>query len=233
VTTEVRGALNLPGKLDGVDLSYVQTGVDYEKLAGAGFRFVIAKASEGVTGRDPRCAGHLAGARAAGMYAWTYGFARPSLGDPRGQARNLYEASGETYSRMCLDIEVRGDMSNPAIVAFAEEFCEEIESFGALAPVLYTFPDFARRLQPELGRSIVLARADLWMAWIPHVEPYAPGPLDKPYAPMPWERASLWQYGADHGFRAPGVPMPVDRNLFMGDEPALRAWLGLPPQEAA
>lgn len=232
MTAPERGALLLPGKLDGIDLSYVQTGVDYAKLAASGFKFAVVKASEGVTGRDPRCAQHLAGCRSEGMYAWTYGFGRPSLGDPAGQARNLYEASGETYTRMCLDLEVRGDLSNGEIIAWAEEFCAELETFGALAPVVYTYPDFARRLQPDLGKSIVLARTDLWMAWIPRAEPYAPGPLDVPYSPLPWARASCWQYGGDGTWRTPGIPMTADRNLFMGDDAALRAWLGLPPEAA-
>ena len=39
----------------------------------------------------------------------------------------------------------------------------------------------------------------------------------------------LWQFSGNAGYRVPGIPVDVDRNVWRGDEAALRAWFGLPP----
>ena len=40
----------------------------------------------------------------------------------------------------------------------------------------------------------------------------------------------LWQYSGNSGYRVDGIPVDVDRNVFRGDESALRAWFGLPEE---
>ena len=228
-----RPALGLSGYVDGIDVSWVQQGINYEKVAAAGFRFAVYKAAEGVSGVDSTALAHAAGFRSVGMLAIPYLFLHPAHGAPELQVRNLMRAMGDTWpGRVCLDIETRqAPDSNGELVRFLEMAVDECLRWGVLAPAIYTFPDFARRLQPELGASS-LGGCPLWMASFPR-QPWAPSPADRPYVPMPWVSWTMWQYGADNGYRVPGVFGDCDRDLFNGDEAALRAWLGLPAQAAA
>ena len=56
-----RPALGLSGYVDGIDVSWVQQGINYEKVAAAGFRFAVYKAAEGVSGVDSTALAHAAG----------------------------------------------------------------------------------------------------------------------------------------------------------------------------
>jgi lysozyme len=229
VSAPERPALGLPGRLDGIDVSWVQQTIDYAKVAAAGFRFAVYKAAEGLKAPDSTALAHAAGFRSVGMYALPYLFLHPAQGAPELQVRNLMRAMGDTWpGRVCLDIETRqAPESNLELVRFLELAVEECMRWGVLAPTVYTFPDFARRLQPELSRSETLGCCPLWMASFPR-QPWAPTPADDPYVPLPWASWSLWQYGADNGYRVPGVFGDCDRDVFNGDEGAFRAWLGLP-----
>lgn len=226
--TAPRPALQLPGRVDGIDVSAVQSSIDYEAVAAAGFRFCVAKVSEGLTYKDPMASRHLAGFRAAGLYTLVYTFLHPSKGSPRAQVLNAIGAMGNTYVPIALDLETRDAReSNAELVGFLEEACEAVREEGALRPLIYTFPWFSRGMQPELGRSRLSELADLWMACIPGPEPYTPSAGEMPYTPPPWTRTSVWQYGGDHGWRVPGIAGACDRDLFLGDEGELRRFLGL------
>lgn len=228
-------ALGLPGFLDGLDVSAVQGTVDYEKVAAAGFRFAVVKVAEGSGGVDSKGAAHLAGFRAAGMYALPYLFLHPSLGAPELQVANLARSLGTVWpGRVCLDIETRYQAeSNAEIVTFLEGAVAACLRWGVLPPVVYSFPDYLYRLHPEVGRSAVLASCPLWFAKFPF-QPYAPRASEWPSAPTPWDAVTLWQYGGDdttkgaHGYRVPGVFGNVDRDLFRGTEDDFRLFLGLP-----
>jgi len=231
VSAPERPALGLPGRLDGIDCSAVQSTINYERVAAAGFRFAIVKAAEGSSFVDGKCALHMAGFRAAGMYALPYLFLHPSQGNARLQLTNLMRALGSVWpGRVCLDIETRYESeSNAEIVHFLEDAVSCGLEWGALAPAVYTYPDYARRLQPELGASTVLAGCPLWMATYGAAQPWAPPTDYSPYVPLPWTSWALHQYSGDGGYRVPGVFGDCDRDLFQGDESAFRAWLGLPP----
>lgn len=222
-----RAALGYPNRLDGLDCSEFQPNIHYPTVAAAGFRFAIVRVALGSGYTDRRAAEHTAGFRDAGMYVLPYAAARPADRDPRPQANRLYDAMGDVYpGRLVLDLETRGNLTNAELVDFAEAFAEECETFGVLEPVLYSYPYYLKELGEELVGSR-LARMPLWLASFPY-EPWVPPPTFAPVPPPPWTRVALHQYGADDGFRVPGVGGACDRDLFMGDEDALRAWLGLP-----
>lgn len=236
-----RPALNLPGRVDGIDVSSVQSSIDYRRVAAEGFRFAIVKVSEGLAGRDSCAAKHLDGFRSAGMYAIPYHFLHPSQGAPELQVRNLVRQLGDTWpGRVCLDIETRqAPESNAELVRFLELAVEECMRWGSLAPAIYTYPDFARRLQPELGASTTLGGCPLWLAEYGSAQPWVPPWGYTPHAPAPWHAATLHQYSggrvvlngqvlSEEGYRVPGIFGACDRDLFLGVEADLRAWLGLP-----
>lgn len=226
-----RPALALPGRVDIVDVSQFQAGVDYAKVAAAGFRGAIVRAAWG-TAIDAAAAGHMARFRAEGLIVGVYGAARPELKNPRDQARALLRGMGETYTRAFLDLETRGGLSNAELIDFAEQYCDEVDKEGALSCGFYDYPDHELHLQPELAASSLGGRP-LWQAFYGGAQPWAPSPDEMPHVSLPWHAATLWQYGGDTGYRVPGVPGACDRSLFLGDEAAFRAFFGLPAVTAA
>lgn len=232
-----RPALELPGYVDGIDVSRVQTIADPEAVYRAGFRFAFAKVSEGLTYCDPRALDHMRRLRDAGLYVGTYGFARVQAGDPRAQARQAVDGCAavgvgtEHVVRPVLDLETAPDgWSADAMLAFADAWLDEVRLTGAL-PVLYTYTSFAHRLSgtptAKAALACLLDETPLWLAqyrsttsaWAPTSE------ADMPRVPWRWD---LLQYSGDGGYPVPGIPGATDRNLFRGDESALRAWFGLP-----
>ena len=214
-------ALCLPGYVDGIDVSRVQTITDPAAVYAAGFRFAFAKASEGTGYRDPAARRHLDALSAAGLLVGAYGFARVSLGQPREQARLAYDAAtsdGRHVVRMALDLE-----SCPAgtpwayLRDFAIEWVDEMRGFGSM-PVLYTMASW---LGP-LGATAL--EVPVWVAqyrsttraWAPDAASVLPGVWD------------LWQYSGDGGHRVAGIPQDCDRNLLRTDD--LRGWFGLPSE---
>lgn len=221
-------ALNLPGYVDGIDVSRVQTIDDAEAIARAGFRFAFVKVAEGLSYRDPRARSHLDALAGAGLHVGAYAFARVSQGHPREQARAAYDAAtddGRHVVRVVLDLESCPDGTPwPALHAFAAEWIAEMQTTGAL-PVLYTMGSWLQPLRAvELGVPI-------WVAQYRSVkEAWAPSHEEADAAFARWgPDVVLWQYSGDHGYRVPGIPEDCDRNLFRGDESALREWFGLPP----
>ena len=76
------------GFLEGVDVSHWQNTIDWSKVAAAGKRFAIIKASESTTYVDPLYATNRARAQAAGMWTGAYHVAQPNaaVGDALAEA---------------------------------------------------------------------------------------------------------------------------------------------------
>jgi lysozyme len=220
--------LRLPGYVDGIDVSAVQRIADPQAVYDAGFRFAFVKLSEGANYCDPRAQSHLAALRSAGLHVGGYGFARVA-GEPRAQARATVDrcAGAEHLVRPVLDLETApADWSSGALFAWAVDWLAEASRAGC-APVLYSYTSFLSGRLTVADRRTLLAAAPLWLAqyrsitsaWAPASEADMPKGYD-------WQ---LWQYSGDGGHPVPGIPGATDRNLFRGDESALRAWFGLPP----
>lgn len=191
---------------------------------------------------DPCGTKHLAGFRAAGMHAVPYLFLHPSQGNARLQVVNLVRSLGNVWpGRVCLDIETRYDYeSNLEIISFLETAVSVCLEWGVLTPAIYSYRDYLARLQPDLAKSSLLASCPLWLAEYGGKQPWVPPPDYQPHAPAPWSGATLHQYSgsrsvvngvvlSEEGYRVPGVFGACDRDLFLGSEEDLRAWLGLPP----
>jgi len=214
------------GFVDGLDVSSVQGAVDWEKVAEAGFRFVFVKVSEGDYGRDPRRLEYLTGARAAGVRTGVYHFAHVA-GDPIKQARALWDAMGDEMPiRAALDLEsAPHGTRREDVVDWSLRFIDEAERWFGRPPVFYTYPAFARWLQP-LPEDF--ARCPLWIAsYASTTHAWAPPLGMRPPVPAPWADWSLHQYSGNGGFRVAGVATDCDRDLFNGDESAFSAFCGL------
>jgi GH25 family lysozyme M1 (1,4-beta-N-acetylmuramidase) len=223
-------ALNIPGFVDGIDVSLLQHPAEYELVREAGFRWCIVKGSENWNYRDPRAVEHIAGCQAAGLLVGVYGYARP--GDPISQADNLIRSMGDVWlPRPVLDLEDPGFARwEPArVVEFAERFLDRLDTHGAADGVLYTYTSFAAKIQPALSQSARLARAPLWLAQYFSLDrPVAPTAANVEWAkaPKPWNQWTMWQYSGNKGHRVPGIGVDCDRNLFRGTVEECRAWFG-------
>lgn len=112
-------------------------------------------------------------------------------------------------------------------------------SFIERLPVIYTYPDFSNRHQPELSGSGVgkhpLCYASYKSKYDPiekksSLVPWYPEEGQAPLHPIPqpWTKATLWQYSGNNGLPVTGVSGSCDRQLFLGTEGEWKDFLGLP-----
>lgn len=216
--------LRLPGFCDGLDLSAVQRIDDADAVYRAGFRFAFVKATEGLRGRDPAYQRLASALRGAGLHVGAYHFAHVSLGEPRAQARLAYDtgtADGRHMVRVALDLEdAPKGMPWQQLRDFATEFLDELRATGGL-PIHY-LPGSWVVHTGGLGAPLWVAQyrstTSAWAPTLAEVERKLQGEVE------------LWQYSGNAGYRVDGIPVDVDRNVWRGDEAALRAWFGLPPE---
>lgn len=231
--------------LKGLDVSYVQGRIsDWKALYALGHRFVFVKVGEGNKALpDPRAADDIKGARDAGLKVGGYFFAYPlptlnaSVNrDPDKQAE-LHYALGQGIGLGVGDLPPQLDLEWPEPQNWAHWGCSAAqirdwglaylakqESLWGVTPGLYTYRDFWR----ELGASSEtrFARSKLWMAsYIPGEWP-APG--QTPFIPQPWTDWTFWQTTGGKYKLPSGVP--VDLDVFNGDEAALEALCMKPDQ---
>jgi len=217
-----RGALNIPGFVDALDVSSCQgLAIDYAKVAAAGFLLATVKASDGHS-LDPQARAHLVGFRSAGLYTNAYGFAHPDQGDPAGQARKIQEGIGDVVLiRPVIDLEyVPKAMGATELEDFTEGFAEACEQLGPLEPMLYMGKYFYLEHLAACADSVKLARLPLWLpAYRSVTTAWAPSSAaDWPKGFAPWgDGPTMWQYSGNGGYRVPGVPGDCDRSLFRGD----------------
>ncbi|MEU0563762.1 GH25 family lysozyme, partial [Dactylosporangium sp. NPDC006015] len=202
--------------ITGVDVSNHQGGINWSSVAGSGQRFMYAKASEGLTFTDSYFAANYANAKANGLYAGAYHFARPDRGGGTAQAdyfldRARYAADGRTLPPM-LDIEWPWEGSgstypcygmNPGqMVAWVNDFVTRVRERTGRPTMIYTSASW---WNPCTGNSGAFADQPLFVARYAS----APGTL-----PAGWSRWALWQYTDQAS--VPGVSGNVDHNVFNG-----------------
>ena len=218
-------ALAYPGFCDGLDLSAVQRIDDADAVRAAGFLFAFVKATEGLRGRDPAYQRHADALRGAGLHVGAYGFAHVSQGQPRAQARHAYDvatADGRHVVRVAMDLEdCPPGTPWQALRDFAAEYLDELRLTGGL-PLFYLPGSWLQHF-PGMGVPMWIAQyRSTTSAWAPTAEQVA--------TKLTPASVEIWQYSGNAGYRVPGIPVDCDRNVFRGDEAALRAWFGLAPE---
>jgi len=200
---------------------------------------VVHKASEGGDWRDPLYSERRPEAEAAGLLWGAYHFGTHQYSGAEQAAAFLAAAQPGPTTIMALDLEPNElNPANTMNIEQAEAFVLAIYQATGRLPLVYTHPIWADggsygRASISLGGAIgpqsILARCDLWLADY----------RDEPELPLAWAARGwrLWQYAgdvnADNGgsfdssSRAVAGVERCDRNLFVGDAPALyRYWNG-------
>lgn len=210
--------------LFGIDVSYHQDLIDWQKVRTSGVRFAIIKASEGEEYTDPMFEQNMLGAAEAEIVAGTYHFFLPKY-DPLMQARHyvktLQELGGDRPTLPpCIDIETTG-LGKTAYNQAVKVFLEEIFRLTGRTAMIYVSPGFWSSYLPVpvySGYKLLRSGVD-WAAeyplWVAH---YTSG---WPYQVYPWAGWAFWQYSSSG--KIAGITTRVDLNLFSGTAEELAA----------
>ncbi|KAF2760314.1 putative N,O-diacetyl muramidase [Pseudovirgaria hyperparasitica] len=196
--------------VEGFDISHYQSSVDFAGAYNAGLRFVLIKATEGTTYKDPAFSSHYNGATTAGFIRGGYHFARPSSSSGAVQASFFakngggWSNDGRTLPGM-LDLE--GDCagkSASAMVSWIQDFVETYLSETGRHCIIYTNRSW---WQSCTGDSTAFSNTSPL-----HLASWnnSPGTI-----PGGWGYQTIWQYN-DHS------SWGGDSDRFNGDATQLR-----------
>jgi GH25 family lysozyme M1 (1,4-beta-N-acetylmuramidase)/acylphosphatase len=200
----------------GVDVSYYQGHVDWQKVKAHGIAFAVARVADGPSFVDPQFGANWSGMKAAGVVRGTYQFFRPGH-DPIVQADLLIKqinAHGGLHDGdlpPALDIEVQDGVSDATLRSRALAWLEHVEAAFKRTPLVYTSPGF----WDGLAADKTFAKYTLWVAnW----------QTSCPTMPNSWSHWKFWQ-DADNG-SVPGISGHVDTDKFNGTLADLKAFAG-------
>lgn len=188
----------------GIDVSYYQDSIDWQKVKSAGYAFAFARVSDGTGFLDPQFQTYWAGMKQAGMVRGVYQFFRPE-DDPIAQADLLIKNTTFEPGDLppVLDVEVTDGVSSSKIVSRIQSWVQHVAQATGMKPMIYASPGFWNGVS---GASKIGGATDLWVAnWGASCPTMANGYSD-------WR---FWQT-ADSG-DVPGIPAGgVDQDVFNG-----------------
>lgn len=200
--------------IEGIDISSAQPlTIDWNKVKGAGVRFVYVKASEGVDYVDPFFMRHVANAKRAGVVTGAYHFLRVRHGKPQDASQQCDDFCKAYRAAKCemipaLDCEDEGNAGCTVSewLDAIREWVDRCKENLGVEPIVYTYPYFWSTLGSAVAKAEDIGRLKLWIA------NYVTSPA--PIIPKPWSDWTMWQDAASAGVigRVPGVPTIVDRN---------------------
>lgn len=185
--------------------------INYAKVAASGTRFVLVKATEGLTYFNKHYIEDRTRATSVGLITGSYHYAKPSwqLGSAAEQAK--YFAALTLSSRLpgdlppVLDLEESGGLPPIALQLWVNEFVTVMEKLAGRKPIIYTYPSFWR---DDMGNTHRFSDYPLWIADY--------NGKSNPTKPLPggWRDWTFWQYSCYGRIR--GIPVNVDKNVFNG-----------------
>jgi len=199
----------------GIDVSYWDSGIDWPKVRATGQRFMVAKATEGITYKDPTFDDNWFGAKSAGLLRGAYHFFRCNV-DAKKQADYFIDYvktvkdNGELPP--VLDLETNDGTPKEKIVPAVKIWLDRVEAAFGKKPIIYSGQYFLQDYLVVAGGGPPAWAKDypLWLAQYPNQ--YVDGM--KPFLPRGWFNWVIWQY-SDKG-RVNGINASVDMNLFNG-----------------
>lgn len=191
---------------EGIDVSHHQGPIEWDKVANDGVHFVLMKASEAFTFKDPRFQQNFRGCRDNGIRRGAYHFFRPSRDGVR-QADNLlaqldsveFGQAGDLIPT--LDCE---DFDGGSTSAYQNELracLDRIEAGIGKKPLIYTLRSFWLSIGNPDFSSYPLWVVDLSAREFPRL-------------PQHWTDYVIWQYTFTGAVN--GIAGDVDRDRFKG-----------------
>lgn len=191
------------GTVQGFDISHYQGTVDFKAAYSSGARFVIIKATEGTTYKDPGFSSHYDGATAAKLIRGGYHFAHPDSGSGATQA-NFFLANGGGWTSDgitlpgMLDIEYNPSgatcygLSAASMVSWISDFVSTYHTKTGRYPLIYSTNDWWTTCTGNTSKfsstcPLVLARYGSSPGTIPGGWPFQ----------TIWQNADSYTYGGD------------------------------------
>ena len=200
----------------GIDVSRWQGEIDWSRVAVAGYRFAIIRATVGNYYTDPRFYVNWEDARDVGLLISAYHVVAPER-PADSQIEHLFEVLDDRSPDfpLVLDIELSREVGREGITACAAECADLVEREEGRKPIIYTARWF--------WDNNVLDTPD-WSSYDLWVAHYG---VDNPTLPVVWDQWTLWQY-SDHG-QVPGIDAATDLNWFNGSYDDLLAYVSVEP----
>jgi lysozyme len=195
--------------IQGIDVSYWQGDIDWDKVHNAGVSFTYIKATEGGDRIDPKFLENWEGAKRAGIARGAYHFiywCRPANEQALWFMLNVppdpdalppvLDVEWNSYSKTC-----PGKVDRDTALAKIKILLDAMQSYTGKRPIIYTDPVFHREvLQGEFPDY------HFWLRSVA-AEP------DALYGQRSW---AFWQFTTTG--KVPGVAGGVDRNSFSGTQ---------------
>jgi lysozyme len=193
--------------VQGIDVSYWQGDIDWQKVNDAGVRFAYIKATEGGDRVDPKFADNWQRAKQAGVARGAYHFmywCRPAKEQALWFMLNVPE--DDDALPPVLDVEWNSHsktcpqrIARDTAIAKIKIMLEAMEAHTGKRPVIYTDPKF--------HREVLEGEFTNYHFWLRSV-------AARPEAKYRRRNWAFWQFTTTG--RVPGVAGPVDRNSFNG-----------------
>ncbi|HTJ83955.1 MAG TPA: GH25 family lysozyme, partial [Polyangiaceae bacterium] len=211
-----------PNVVKGIDVSYYQGDIDWNAVAGAGWKFAITRINDG-SFMDPKFETNWAGIKDAGMIRGAYQFFRPG-NDVNTQAQVVIDKVGKLGPGdlpVTCDVEATDGQSPTTIANKLATWMQKVEEGTGKKPIIYTGKYFWQ----DNVQSSAFSDYPLWHAQYPNAcLPPNPPPPDCGCANIAdqWSTWTIWQYTSTGSI--PGIGTNVDKNVFMGTEADLVAF---------
>jgi lysozyme len=210
-----------------IDIYHGDTVTSFARAYAFGIRGVIHKATQGRAIEDPAYAARRRQALAAGMLWGAYHF--NSGEDVPGQVRNFL-AAAQPDAKTLLALDFEDNPHSNMSLAQARQWLELVAAATGRYPWIYS----GNRIKETIAGAAAADRAffgrhKLWLAQYSST----PRLLDIDGKPLPWSKATLWQYTGDgvgpRPHAVPGIQDRMDINSYDGtDEQLEDDWPGDP-----
>lgn len=217
----------------GLDISRYEPNVDWGLIRAQGVQFVIIKASEGTSYKDPMFATHWANAKNAGLIRGAYHYLRAG-DDPNLQAQSFLASvkleRGDLPPFLDLEGTYNDGQTNEKFVSCAGTWLAKVAQATGRKPYVYSTGSF---LNEHLS---INSKAPTWAknygVWIAnYLYTYVEG-VSRPVEASGWPSWEFWQY-TNHG-DIQGIttdtgqkPSEIDLNWYRGTLQDLYTLVGL------
>lgn len=200
--------------IKGIDVSSVQTNIDWNAVAASGVQFCIVKCGNGNSGIDPNYIKYIAGAQAAGLRVLAYHFLYP-LPPQAGNPSRSPKVQAQMHFNATNGIRAAADLEWPVTANWAKWGCsaaqikqwtlDYLDAYSQLdgrPMIIYTYPDFCKQI--NIADSPQFAQYPLWIASYEST----------PTIPAPWHSYVLWQTSGGTAAHLPnGEPVDTDLDI--------------------
>jgi GH25 family lysozyme M1 (1,4-beta-N-acetylmuramidase) len=197
------------GGVRGIDVSHYQGRIDWQRVAAAGYRFVFAKATEGVRYVDPTYVRNKTGAEREGLVFGAYHFANPDArpNDAVREANHFLDRARLIPGNIVpvLDLETTGGLSHRRLTHWILTWMRHVRDRLGVRPILYTSP---LGWQLRTGDTATIARAGYEQLWVAHWG------VEEPTVPAGhWDRHGWTFWQRSECGSVPGVGGCVDVDI--------------------